>query len=365
MEHGYKMRIYPTKEQAIFINKTLGCSRFVYNQGLALRKSNYENKLPANYGVTSARLTEMKAEKDTAFLKEVDSIALQQSLRDLDAAYKKFFLGKSKYPRFKSKHDHRQSYRTINQGNNIRFDGNRINLPKMGWVKVKKSYKVIGYIHSATVSRTPSGNYYVSVLADFVPKKLDNTSNKVGIDVGIKEFAILSNGTKIENPKYLEQLESKLHREQRKLSKMQKGSNNWNKQRIKVARLHEHIVNKRRDFLQKLTTTLVRENQTICVENLNISGMLRNHHLAKAISSVSWQEFFRELEYKCNWYGRTMVKIPTFCPSSQTCHVCGYKHPYVKNLNVRDWQCPNCGFQHDRDLNAAMNILNVGLEQLA
>lgn len=365
MEHGYKMRLYPNKEQAIFINKTLGCSRFVYNQGLALRKSNYENNLPANFGVTNKKLNELKADKDTAFLKEVDSIALQQSLRDLDTSFKNFFSKKSKYPRFKSKHDHRQSYRTMNQGDNIRFDGNKIHLPKLGWVKIKKSYGIIGHIHSATISRIPSGKYFVSVLADFVPKKLEQTSNEVGIDVGIKEFAILSNGTKIENPKYLEQLESKLRREQRKLSKMQNGSNNWNKQRVKVARLHEHIANKRRDFLQKLTTTLVRENQTICVEHLNVSGMMKNHHLAKAVSSVSWYEFFRELEYKCNWYGRTIVKIPTFYPSSQTCYVCGFKHAYVKNLNVRDWQCPNCGFQHDRDWNAAINILTVGLEQLA
>lgn len=337
MERGYKMRIYPNEGQTVFIDKTLGCSRFVYNQGLALRKSNYEHDLPANYRATNSMLTEMKAEDDTAFLKEVDSIALQQSLRDLDTAYQNFFLGKSKYPTFKSKRDHRQGYRTINQGNNIRFDGNRIKLPKMGWVKVRKSYKTIGYIRSVTISKTPSGKYYVSVLADFAPKKLAQAPNKVGVDVGIKEFAILSDGTKVENPKYLEQLEFKLHREQRKLSRMQNGSNNWNKQRIKIARLHEHIANMRRNFLQKLTTTLVRENQTICVENLNVSGMLKNHRLAKAISSVSWQEFFRELEYKCNWYGRTLVKIPTFFPSSQACHVCGYKHSYVKNLSVRDW----------------------------
>ncbi len=365
MEHGYKMRIYPTEEQAVLINKTLGCSRFVYNQGLALRKSNYENGLPANYYVTNQKLNELKADKDTCFLKEADSVALQQALRDLDIGYKKFFSKDAKYPRFKSKHDHRQSYRTMNQGDKIRFSGNKIRLPKLGWVKIKKSYATIGYIHSVTVSRTPSGHYFVSVLADFVPKKLKSTSQIVGIDVGIKEFATLSDGTKIENPKYLEQLESKLCREQRRLSKMKKGSNNWNKQRIKVAKIHERISNKRIDFLQKLTTTLVRENQAICVEDLNVKGMMKNHHLAKSISSVSWSEFFRELQYKCDWYGRKLVKISTFFPSSQTCNVCGYKHIQVKNLGIRNWCCPNCGTSHDRDTNAAINILNVGLAQLA
>ena len=360
MERGYKMRIYPNKEQAILINKTLGCSRFIFNQGLALRSDNYKNGLPANYKATNDKLNELKASEETSFLKEVDSIALQQSLRDLDTSFKNFFSKKAKYPNFKSKHNYNQSYRTINQKDNIRFDGNHIKLPKLGWIKVKKSYEVIGHIHSCTVRRTPSGNYYISVLADFVPKKLEETDKEVGIDVGIKEFATLSNGLKIENPKYLEHLESKLCREQRRLSKMKQGSNNWNKQRIRVAKIHEHITNKRRDFLQQLTTTLVRENQTICVEELNIRGMLKNHHLARSVSSVSWYEFFRELEYKCRWYGRTFKKVPTYYPSSQTCHVCGYKHSYVKDLSVRNWECPNCKIIHDRDVNAAMNILYKG-----
>lgn len=365
MERGYKMRIYPNQEQTVLINKTLGCARFVFNQGLAFRSDSYKAGLPANYSATNSKLNQLKADEDTAFLKEVDSIALQQSLRDLDAGFRNFFSKRNKYPKFKSKHDHNQSYRTINQGNNIRFDGNQIRLPKLGWMKVKKSFGGIGHIHSVTVRRTPSGKYYISVLADFVPKQLEPTSKNVGIDVGIKEFCTLSDGTVINNPKYLEHLESKLCKEQRRLSKMQKGSNNWNKQRIKVARIHERIANKRRDFLQKLTTALVRENQTICVEDLNVRGMLKNHHLAKAVSSVSWYEFFRELVYKCNWYGRTLVKIPTFYPSSQTCHACGYKHPYVKNLAVRSWVCPNCGTTHDRDTNAAINILTKGLELIA
>ena len=362
MERGYKMRIYPNKVQAILINKTLGCSRFVFNQGLALRNDNYKNGLPANYKATNDKLNELKADEDTSFLKEVDSIALQQSLRDLDTSFRNFFSKKSKYPKFKSKRNYNQSYRTINQGNNIRFDGNHIKLPKLGWVKVKKSFDLISHIHSCTIRRTPSGNYYISVLADFVPKKLKSTDKEIGIDVGIKDFATLSDGTSIANPKYLEGLESKLCKEQRRLSRMKQGSNNWSKQRIKVAKIHEHITNKRRDFLQQLTTTLVREIQTICVEDLNIRGMLKNHRLAKSISSVSWYEFFRELEYKCDWYGRTLVKVPTFYPSSQTCHVCGYKSPYVKNLVVRKWTCPNCGTSHDRDTNAAMNILAKGLE---
>lgn len=364
MERGYKFRIYPNKEQATLINKTLGSSRYVYNHGLDLRIKNYEDKLPSNYAVTNNMLNEMKANEDTSFLKEVDSIALQQSLRDLDTAYNNFFSKKAKYPVFKSKHNYNQSYRTINQGNNIRFEQNKIKLPKLGWVKVKKSYKDIGHIHNVTIRKTPSGKYYISVLADYEPIELEETTNQIGIDVGIKEFATLSNGEMIDNPKYLEELETKLHREQRKLSKMKKGSNNFHKQRIKIARLYEHITNKRRDFLQKLTTTLVRENQTICVESLNIKGMLKNHKLAKSISSVSWYEFFRELEYKCKWYGRNLIKVPTFYPSSQTCNTCGYKHSYVKKLDVRNWVCPNCGTTHNRDINAAINLLNVGLQQV-
>ena len=309
MEKAYKLRIYPNVEQATLINKTLGCGRYIFNNGLALRKDNYDKGLPANYSETSKMLTSLKQEKDTSFLKEVDSIALQQTLRDLDTAFKNFFSKRNGYPKYKCKHDYKQSYRTINQGNNIRFEDNHIKLPKIGLVKVKNSFNEIGKIHSVTVSKTKTNKYYVSILADFEPIELKETSNQIGIDVGIKDFCILSNGTKISNPKYLERTTKKLIKAQKKLSKMIEANikeyktingnrypiykkpldecKNIQKQRLKVSRIYEHITNQRNDFLQKLSTQLISENQTIIVEDLNIKGMLKNHKLARSISSVS------------------------------------------------------------------------------
>ena len=360
MRKGVKFRAYPNKEQQDLINRTLGCCRFVYNKGLAMRKEAFKNGQSIGYKQTSSMLTLLKQEEEYSFLKEVDSVALQQSLRDLDRSFSNFFKKLARYPKFKSKHNNHQSYRTINQGSNIRIAGRCIKLPKVGYLKIKQSMEV-GTIHNVTVERTPTGKYYVVLNVEFEPKVFENSGGVIGIDVGIKDFYSDSNGNTVSNPKYLEKSMHKLIREQRRLSRKQKGSNNRNKQRIKVALVHEKVVNQRNDFLQKTSTMLVRENQTICIEDLKVKNMMRNHKLAQHIGSVSWSKFFEMLKYKALWYGSEIKKVPTMYPSSQTCSCCGYKNPLVKNLAVRVWGCPDCHTIHDRDINASINILNKGL----
>ena len=331
MVKGVKFRVYPNKEQQNLINRTLGCSRMIYNKGLSMRNIAYAAGDKIGYNQTSSMLTELKKQEDYAFLKEVDSIALQQSLRDLDRGFKNFFAKRAAHPQFKSKHDHHQSYRTMNQGNNIRITGRYIKLPKLGYIKIRQSME-IGHINHVTIERTPTGKYFVILNVDFDPELRPNAGGKIGIDVGIKAFYSDSNGNTVSNPKYLEKSARKLIREQRN------------------------------DFLQKQSTMLVRENQTICIEDLHIKGMLRNHRLARSLSSVSWASFFSMLEYKASWYGNEIIKVPTMYPSSQTCSCCGYKNPLVKNLTVRRWKCPACHAVHDRDINAGLNIMNKGLQ---
>ena len=361
MQKGIKFRIYPNREQQNLINQTLGCCRFIYNRGLAMRNEAYENGQKIGYSQTSAMLTQLKRGEDFAFLNVVDSIALQQSLRDLDRGFTNFFQKRAAHPTFKSKHNRHQSYRTINQGDNIRIVGKYIKLPKLGLVKIRQSMEV-GKINNVTIEHTPTGKYFAVLNVEFEPQPRPNNGGMIGIDVGIKEFYSDSNGNVVANPKYLEKSMRKLIREQRKLSRKQKGSNNRNKQRVKVAKVHEKITNQRNDFLQKQSTMLIRENQTICIEELKIKNMMRNHKLAQHIGSASWSKFFDMLTYKAAWYGNDVVKVPTMYPSSQTCSCCGDKNPSVKNLAVRIWECPNCHAVHKRDTNASINILNKGLQ---
>ena len=326
-----------------------------------MRNEAYENGNKIGYSQTSAMLTELKRCEDFAFLKVVDSIALQQSLRDLDKGFVNFFQKRAAHPVFKSKHNRHQSYRTVNQGGNIRIAGKYIKLPKLGYVKIRQSMEV-GKIKNATIEHTPTGKYFAVLNVEFESQPRPNNGGLIGIDVGIKEFYSDSNGNVVPNPKYLEKSMRKLIREQRKLSRKQKNSNNRNKQRIKTALVHEKITNQRNGFLQKQSTMLIRENQTICIEDLKVKNMMRNHKLAQHIGSASWSKFFDMLTYKSVWYGNDLVKVPTMYPSSQTCSCCGHKNPLVKNLAVRVWECPDCHTVHNRDTNASINILNKGLQ---
>lgn len=361
MQKGIKFRIYPNREQQNLINQTLGCCRLIYNKGLAMRNEAFKNGSKIGYPQTSLMLTKLKKCEDFAFLKVVDSIALQQSLRDLDRGFVNFFQKRAAHPTFKSKRNYHQSYRTVNQGDNIRISGKYIKLPKLGYVKIRQSMEV-GKINNVTVEHTSTGKYFAVLNVEFEPQSRQNYNGCIGIDVGIKEFYSDSNGNVVSNPKYLEKSMRKLIREQRKLSRKQKGSNNRNKQRVKVALVYEKITNQRNDFLQKESIMLICENQTICIENLKVKNMMRNHRLAKSIASVSWSKFFDMLEYKAMWYGNDIIRIPAMYPSSQTCSCCGYKNPLVKNLAIRNWECPECHTKHNRDTNAGINILNKGLQ---
>lgn len=267
------------------------------------------------------------------------------------------------HPQFKSKKNNYKSYTTTFTNNNIEIICNKIKLPKLGKVRFKDKYKLEGRILNVTISQEPSGKYYASVCCtDIEFEPLVKTNKQVGIDLGLKEFAILSDGIKFENPKYLKSNLAKLKRFQRDLSRKSIGSNRWNKARIKVAKLHEHIRNLRNDYFQKLTTSLIKSYDIICLETLKVKNMIQNHKFAQAISDVSWSKFIEMLKYKAEWYGKKIIQIDTFFASSQICHVCGYKNKDTKNLDVREWICPNCKTQHDRDINASINILNKGLE---
>ena len=366
MLKGYKYRIYPNKNQEEQIQKTFGCCRFVYNQTLAYRKEKYEKDKESLSRIDCNNWKNRFLKQEHQWLKEVDKFALDNAIINMDLAYQKFFKEHTGYPKFKSKHNNYKSYKTNFTNNNIEvsFDNNKIKLPRLKWVKAKVHREFVGQIKSATISQVPSGKYFVSVLVETEHIPMESTSCMVGIDLGIKDLLITSDGEKKENPKYFKKYEDKLAKEQRKLSHKKKGSKNWDKQRIKVVRIHEKIHNTRIDNLHKISHELVSENQVIVSEDLAVSNMVKNHNLAKSIQDCGWSELTRQISYKSEWNNRQYIKIGRFTKSSQPCHVCGYINTDTKDLSVRKWTCPNCGTVHDRDINAAINILNEGLRIL-
>ena len=360
---AYKFRIYPDSDQALLIVKTIGCSRFVFNHFLAERSSAYESeKKTLSYNNCSAMLTQLK--KELTWLKEVDSTALQSSLRFLDDSFKRFFSRQNDYPRFKSRKNPVQSYTSKFTNNNIAVEDSFLKLPKLGFVRYAKSREVDGRIISATVSRKPSGKFFVSLLAETEVSELPKTEIACGVDVGLKDFAVLSDGSGHTNPRFFRSLEAKLAKEQRILSRRVKFSSNWYKQKLKVARVHESIANARADYLHKLSTDIVKNHDIIGMEDLQVSDMLKNKRLSKAISEVSWSQFKELLEYKAVWYGKKVITVSRTFASSQLCSACNYQNKAVKNLSVRTWTCPSCNAVHDRDINASINLRNEAIRLL-
>ncbi|WP_293347188.1 MULTISPECIES: RNA-guided endonuclease TnpB family protein [unclassified Microcoleus] len=358
---AFSYRFYPTPEQEILLRRTIGCTRLVYNRALAARtEAWYTEQKRVGYAETSSMLTEWKKTEELDFLNAVSSVPLQQCLRHLQTAYTNFFDGQAKYPNFKKKRNGGSAQFTKSA---FKFKDGQVTLAKCTQplsIRWSRTLPEGARPSTITVKLAPSGRWSISLLVDVEIEALVKTNSQVGIDLGITSLVALSNGEKIVNPKGFQAKYRKLKRAQKALSRKQKGSNNRHKARRKVARVHQEIADTRKDNLHKLTTRLVRENQAIAVEDLAVKNMVKNRKLALAISDASWGELVRQLEYKCDWYGRTLVKIDRWFPSSKRCFECGYIAQKMP-LNVRSWDCPNCGTHHDRDINAAKNILAAGL----
>ena len=355
---AYKYRIYPNASQKEYFARVFGCVRFFYNKSLSdindiyKETGKFKNITPASY------------KKEFEFLKEVDSLALCNAQLSRNAAFKAFYRKQNAFPKYKSKKND-QSYTTNNQGS-VKFSSNNryISIPKCSRIRIKKHRDFVGDIKSITVSKTTDEKYYISLLVEENIKGIKLSAHAIGLDLGLKDFIVDSNGNKYKNHKYLTKSQNKLAKEQRKLSLMVKGSSNRNKQRIKVAKLHKKINNQRNDYLHKLSRHIIDENQFICIEDLKVKNMVKNHKLARSIADASWSRFISMLIYKANWYGNTIIKVPSNYPSSQLCSYCHYQNPKTKDLKVRKWICPQCGTVHDRDKNAAKNILSKGIEIL-